>query len=201
VEYKRLGMTDGDKQATVERWRDFVVDPSTSRIVVRTQATGLLARFAHDLEIAAQRFEAELGGEGQRWQGTLRFPVGAMRVVGVVRKGEVDETVLSASDVDEIRQRMDEQVFRGAASVVVRAEGEGRSSGSATVELGKGRQSVPLRHQVQEQADPSITVQGRTELSLAALGVKEIKGPLGAFRVHDGVEVIYRVVLRPAGPA
>jgi hypothetical protein len=184
-------MSDDSRESTYE------VDVSASRIRMQTRATGLLARFAHDLEIEAPDLDADVSVQGDRWSATLRFPVARLRVVGVVRKGQVDETVLSANDKDEIRQRMDEQVFGGTATVVVRAEGAKASSGAAMVELGKGTQKVPLRHDIAEGDDGANRIEGRCALSLRSLGVKEIKGPLGAFKVHDGVDVIYSVLLRP----
>ena len=135
--------------------------------------------------------------DGPKWKATLRFPAARLRVVGVLRKGRLDETVLSANDKDEIRQRMDEQVFGGTSTVVVRAEGAQPGRGSARVELGKGTQKVSLRHEVTEGDDGATRVEGRCSLSLRSLGVKEIKGPLGAFKVHDGIDVIYSFVLRP----
>jgi hypothetical protein len=45
-------------------------------------------------------------------------------------------------------------------------------------------------------------VSGRCVLSLGRLGVPEVKGPLGAFRVFDDVEILYSfVVRRPADPS
>ena len=170
---------------------------SDSRVVVHTKATGLLARFAHDLEIAAPRIEADVEVDGERWTATLRFSVPALQVVGVLKKGAVDKTVLSPGDRDEIRQRMDEQVFPRTPFVVVRASGERPSGGTATVELHTGRQTVSLQQRVERRGEGEAMVEGRVALSLRALGVKEIKGPLGAFKVHDDVEVHYALCVRP----
>jgi hypothetical protein len=172
------------------------IDADASRIVVHTKATGLLARLAHDLELEASGFEGELDVDGEQYRAELRFPVAALRVVGVLRKGEVDRTVLSASDHDEIRERLDELVFPDTHTVVVRLEGEGRDRAMASVELPSGRQRVLARHRVAERSAGGHEVSGRCGLSLQALGIKEIKGPLGAFKVHDDVEVVYRVVVR-----
>ena len=38
-------------------------------------------------------------------------------------------------------------------------------------------------------------------LSLSALGVPEVKGPLGAFKVFDDVEILYTFVVRPSSNA
>ncbi|MBW2525148.1 MAG: hypothetical protein JRI23_13275 [Deltaproteobacteria bacterium] len=190
-------MSDSSEDPSGSSSATHELDGPSSRIRIHTRATGLLARFAHDLEIEVPAPEGEVTVDGESWSATLRLSAARLRVVGVLRKGQVDEGVLSASDKDEIRQRMDEQVFPRASTVVVRAEGEQTGRGSAKVELGKGHQKVSLRHAVEQRDDGSTRVEGRLELSLRALGVKEIKGPLGAFKVHDGVDVLYSCVVRP----
>lgn len=192
-------MTDHTQPSNGTTSASYEVDEAASRVVVHTKATGLLARFAHDLEIEAPRFEATLDTDGDRWSATMHFPVAALRVVGVLRNGGVDETVLSPSDVDEIRQRMDEQVFAKTDRVVVKAEGTEPDRGTASIELRSGRQRVPVRQRVDKLDDAAVEVAGRLALSLKTLGAKQIKGPLGAFKVHDDVEVIYAVILRPRG--
>lgn len=178
----------------------YEIDVASSRIRVHTQATGLLARLAHDLELEASGFEPELTADGDAWSAELRFSPARLRVVGVRRGERVDETVLSAKDKDDIRQLMDERVFSGVSAVVVRAEGAQRGRGSATVQLHK-QQTVSVRHAVSQRDDESWLVEGRCSLSLRALGAKEVKGPLGAFKVHDGIDVLYSVVVRAASSA
>jgi hypothetical protein len=172
-------------------------DLAASRLVMHTKATGLLARFAHNLELEATRFEAELGADGERWVAELRVPVRGLRVVGVRRGERVDKDTLSGSDQDEIHRRLLEQVFVGTDTVSVHAQGEARERGSAKVALHSGTQTVALRSTLQPPLDGKIVVSGRCTLSLRALGVPEVKGPLGAFKVHDDVEVIYSFAVTP----
>jgi hypothetical protein len=40
-------------------------------------------------------------------------------------------------------------------------------------------------------------VSGRCDISLKALGIHEVKGPLGAFKVSDTIEVVYSLSLIP----
>jgi hypothetical protein len=66
------------------------------------------------------------------------------------------------------------------------------------VETKLGKTNVPISIRGSE-ADGRVHISGRTELSLAKLGVREIKGPLGAFKVKDAVEVLFEIILRTAG--
>ena len=164
---------------------------------MHTKATGLLGRFAHNLELEATRFEAQIHADAERWVAELRVPARAVRVVGGRRGERVDKDTLSRSDQEEIQRRLLEQVFVGTDTVTVQAQGEARERGSATVRLTSGTQTVILRSSLQEQADGKVIVSGRCTLSLRSLGVPEVKGPLGAFKVHDEVEIIYRLVVMP----
>src|SRR5262249_40421369 len=84
------------------RGRSLVVETSSSRLAVRTRATGLLARLAHDLEIVAETFSGEARLDDPSWSAELTIPVWALRVGGVLRDDRVDASVLSASDRAEI---------------------------------------------------------------------------------------------------
>ncbi len=174
----------------------YRIDASSSRVAVRTEATGLLARLAHDLEIAARKLEGTAEVDGERWSAELRFLVDGLRVVGVVRKGKVDESVLSTKDVGEIEDRIRELVFPRAEAVTVVAEGSSRSQGRATVTWRGGEQSLPVRLRLEQRSPALGKVSGSCQLSLSRLGVAEIKGPLGAFKVHDGVEIRFSIAVR-----
>lgn len=188
-------MSGDQQQGTTVTSGPLEFDLAASQVRIHTCATGLLARFAHDLELQAPRFEAEGSVEGDGWETTLRFDPAAIDVVGVLAGGRVDRSVLSPSDRREIRQRMADQVFAGTSQIVVRAEGDDRGRGTATVELGKGRQQVAVRHEVTLRDDGRTRVAGSVRLSLRSLGAKEIKGPLGAFKVDDEVTVRYAMVV------
>jgi hypothetical protein len=179
-----------------EPWTRADIDLAASRLLIHTSATGLLARFAHDLEIEGSRIELDAQVDGKRWKATLRAPVAGLRVVGV-RKGEqVRKDVLSQSDKDEIHRRLREQVFVGLDAVRVEARGDAPEQGEATVILARGRQTVRLALRVEAGAGAGTTLSGRCTLSLSKLGVPEVKGPLNAFRVFDDVEIVYSFAVR-----
>jgi hypothetical protein len=91
---------------------------------------------------------------------------------------------------------MREDVFFGGARLVTAAaQGTSRSGGEATIAIGARTQRVPLTLSVDAIEGGQLRATGRLTLSLAQLGVKPIKGPLGAFRVKDAVEVLFAIAL------
>jgi hypothetical protein len=154
----------------------------TGTVRVRTRAEGLLARFAHDLELTGEA-TGTLERDGDAWSAVVSVPVASLKVAGVLKGDRVDTTVLSAGDRAEIERRISTDVFRGLATI--RAEGRGTASGRATVTIA-GPRSAAVPVQVTFAGDRA---NAEGVVSLAALGIAEVKAPLGAFRVRDGVEV------------
>ena len=172
----------------------FVVDEPASRLVVRTKTTGVLARFAHDLEIACTPVRGEAEIDGDRWTATLVLRASAFEVIGVLESGKVSRGVLSADDRADIERRIRADAFASKPSFEVRARGQDRSRAEVTVALRREASfSAPLAVKC---VDQSLEVTGACDLSLRALGVPEIKGPLHAFRVSDNVAVHFAIVLR-----
>jgi len=165
------------------------IDVSASRVILRTRATGLLARFAHDLEIVAEGFEGTVEVDGDRWSTELTFPVRRLRVIGSLKKnGKIDFGAISTSDLAEIERKIRDECLRGS-NVRVTAEGTSPSRAQLQVIAPEGRQHVSCPLRVSERAKGGHQVTGEVRLSLSALGVPEIKGPLKAFKVFDEVEV------------
>ncbi len=165
-------------------------DAQRSDIRLRTVAQGLLASVAHDLEIVATGG----GGEAETDSGAaaVRFPLAGLRVVGVVRKGAVDGSVLRPDESAEIERRMRE-ALSGTTDIDV--HGTLGKGGSATLRVRVAQREATCQATLRRtDTDGSVTLVGAADLSLAALGVAAPKGPLGAFRVGDRVQAILRVV-------
>jgi hypothetical protein len=178
----------------------LIPDKTASRLVLRTRTSGLLARFAHDLEIVATdlSLRASSEGDGGAWTAELSIPVAALRVAGVLKSGDkLDTSVLSASDQADIENRVRTEVLAGGPEVKVQASGTSRDRGEASVSIGSRSGRFPIAQSVEAREGGGATVSGRCDLSLRGLGIEEVKGPLGAFRVADTVEVVYTVVLVP----
>ena len=177
----------------------FVVDPARSSLILRTRARGLFAALGHDLEIHAAKVNGEASRDGAAWSGRLVVPVAGLEVVGVLRRGELRRDVLSDGDRREIARKVRDEVFRGVEEVVVTARG--------TPEAPVVRVSI-----AGNEADAQVTVEMRDEqrelhvhaaggVSMRALGLREVKAPLGAFVVRDTVEIEASLVVVPSPAA
>ena len=165
------------------------LDTDASSVTIRTRAKGLLGKLAHDLEIQADQMTAAVSVDGDSWQAELTFPVSGLRVIGALKGGQVDASILSRKDISDIESKIRGDVLIGNAVKVV-AKGSSRSFADAVVVAPRGEQKLAADLSAEER-DGALVVFGKTRLSLDKLGVKEIKGPLGAFRVDDAVEVAF----------
>jgi hypothetical protein len=174
------------------------IDPAASRLIVRTRAAGVLARLAHDVEICASQIRGGARLDGDAWTGDLAVPVSGLTVAGALRGDRLDPGGLSVADRMEIEHRLRDQVLRGTREVRVRASGSARDRADARVELAAGSAQIAASLATREAPGGALLVSGGCRLSLRALGVQEVKGPLGAFKIRDEVEVLFEITLRPA---
>ncbi|XXX80555.1 hypothetical protein WMF30_17490 [Sorangium sp. So ce134] len=175
------------------------LDPAASRLTIRTRAAGMLARLAHDLEIAASDLRGRARLDGDAWTAELEIPVADLRVAGVLRGDRVDPDALSDGDRRDIERRIRDEVLRGTEVVEVRASGVAQGRAEVRVQVASGSAALAARLSSRDLGEGRIGVTGGCQLSLAALGVREVKGPLGAFKVRDELEVLFDLTLRPAG--
>lgn len=177
---------------------NLTIDSANSKISVRTRASGLLAKLAHDLELQVTNIHGRAERNDAGFSGELRIPVTALRVTGQLHGDRVDSSGISASDRSDIENKIRTEVFAGSQEIIVRGQGTPWNCAEVTVETNRGKMPITVTLQSSEQED-GIRISGRTELLLSKLGVREIKGPLGAFKVKDTVEVLFEITLRPAG--
>lgn len=170
----------------------YSLDTARTRVTVRTVAQGLFSPLAHDLELDSRGWTGTAEVEGEKWEAKLEAPVAELHVAGVVKRGRVHDDVLSAKDKDEIERKMRHEVLAPLATV--KLEGE-----NGRLKLKGPSRSAELTPQLSrtDASDGAITLDGRVELSLKALGIPEVKGPLGAFKVGDAVQVTFRAVFLP----
>ena len=164
-----------------------IIDVFASSVTLRTRATGLFARFAHDLEIEARGFSGWVEVEGASTTAELTFPVAQLRVVGVLRAGRVARNVLSSKDVLEIERKVRMEVLVGP-TVIVRWSGD-LLRGELRVVAPRGEQRLAVAVTVDTKSDSTLVVRGRMRISLNRLGCPEVKAPFGAFKVADDVDV------------
>jgi hypothetical protein len=181
----------------------LTVDPTTSRFAVRTRAAGLLARLAHDLELVTRDFRLAATLDGHAWTATITVPVATLRVAGTLDGERLDPTGLAPKDRVDVERKVRSEVLPVRE---VAAHGRGTlaevgAAGSGELQLTLGRTTARTR--VSFELTPleggAYAVTGRCVLSLEELGIRPVKGPLGAFRLKDDVEVRFELTVRPGG--
>ena len=170
----------------------FALDPLATKIHVFTFAEGFLARLAHDLRLTVGHLDltADRAAAGEACvRGSISLS--AVRVDGVMKGGALRADVLSEKDKEEILEKMREEVFGGAAPDS-QLGFEGTLAGKAfagTISAPNGRSTSVTCQVSGASGEGSETVRGTIELSLRGLAGRDIKGPLGAFRIADTVRV------------
>jgi hypothetical protein len=166
-----------------------------SRIAVYTFAEGLLSALAHDLEIVAQNVTGEANETTAGPVAEVRVPVASLRVSGVMKRGKLETSVLSAGDRDAIDRQVREEVLPGGDVVARTTPGAQGSRVAIEVRSARGVDRVTCdvaltnEEGTEDGARRSMRAKGRAEVSLSALGSPPVKGPMGAFRVKDRVRV------------
>ena len=168
---------------------------------MRTFAEGLLARLAHDLELACDELSGTATREGEGGSASIEAPLRGFEVAGVVAKdGRLDERGLSPTERRDCIAKMQHDVFHAGPEGVVRVEahldGDGKEARIRVVPPnGKAFEAV-VRADVRADGEDGKAVRatGSFELSLAAIGSDVVKGPMNAFRVKDRVKVTFDVV-------
>ena len=164
----------------------LTLDSTASSLVLRTRAKGLLSKLAHDLELRCRGVRAEGDRDGDAWRGRLVVPVAAIEVVGSIKKGKVDAAALAGWEIDQILQRLRQEVFAGVAEVIAVASGR-QSRGDLEIAVGARGQKVLALVEWRDRAGGQ-ELRAKGEVSMRALGLAEVKAPLGAFTVADAVE-------------
>jgi hypothetical protein len=182
---------------------DLVLDSSRSHVRLQTSAEGLLARLAHDLELACGELTGTAsrdGGATTKGTASIEAPVRAIAISGVVGKdGRVDEHGLSTSEKSDAATKMQHDVFHASHGGVVRVEAQ-LDGATARVRVvppnGKAVEAV-VRADVRAEGE-GVRASGSFDVSLSALGSDVVKGPMNAFRVKDKVKVLFDVVFTPS---
>ncbi len=164
----------------------LTLDSAASSLVLRTRAKGFLSKLAHDLELCCRGVRAEGERDGETWRGRLVVPVAAIEVVGSIKKGKVDPGALSAWETDLILQRLRQEVFAGIDEVIAVASGR-QSRGDLEIAVGARGQKVLALVELRDRAG-GLELRAKGDVSMRALGMAEVKAPLGAFTVADAVE-------------
>jgi hypothetical protein len=166
----------------------MTVDSRRSRVLVETQASGLLAAVAHDLRVLAPIAEGT-SADGERC--TVRFSVAEMKVAESSRHNARAWHPPSASDASDIEERIRRELFEGCSTVSVEGKLEG---GRATLTVhARGNQTVDVPVRVERDATTARAT-GQCDLSLRALDAGKVRVPLGAIKLDDRVAISFDVL-------
>jgi FtsP/CotA-like multicopper oxidase with cupredoxin domain len=182
---------------------DYVLDADKSRVRIHTYAEGLLARLAHDLELrcAAPGLSGSGTRDGETAKATIEARVGAIEVAGVLKGERVDEHGLSPGERHDVLAKMKKEVFHAGdaadARVVVEATLE-KGSARLKVTTPNGRTFEATTKAALTEEGAGVRASGAFELSLSRIGSDVVKGPMGAFRMKDKVQVLFDLLLQPA---
>lgn len=182
---------------------NLALDERGSRLRIHTYAEGLLARLAHDLALEHAGLRGSGSRTGDGGTAEVEAPIAGFVVLGVLHGERLDEGTLSPSDRRDVLEKMRREVFHATegAKLLARAD---LAAGTAkiTVTTPGGRTvSVSTRPTLLDEDGGAVRVRGAVELSLAALGSDPVKGPMGAFKVKDRIEVRFDLVFCPVQPA
>lgn len=179
----------------------LTADSGTSRLAVRTRAVGLLARLAHDLELRTTDLRLAATLEGREWTTLVTVPVSALRVAGTLTGDRLDPAGLVTRDLAEVERKVCDEVLR-VREVMIAGRGTidetgSRGSGELRVTVGSTTGRTPVSFTAGALSEGAYSVVGRCTLRLTELGIGPVKGPLGAFKLRDDVEVLFELTLRP----
>jgi hypothetical protein len=164
-----------------------------SRISVFTFAEGLFSALAHDLaiEVTEATGSAELTAMNESAGAAhVSIAVAGLRVAGSMKRGNVQP--LPAEDVAEIERRLREDVLRESRQVEVDVT-LSQKTALLRVSASGGMETTSCGVRI-ERTGAVVAARGECALSLAALGLRGVRGPLGAFRVKDGIRVRFEAV-------
>jgi hypothetical protein len=162
----------------------------SARVTMRTRAKGLLSALAHDLALSAPFAHGIAHEEGGLWRVEAAIAPTAIAVTGAIERGAAKP--LSAWETREIERRIVDEVFGGLASIAIRATGTPRAPEVSVTAKREARAHVRI-----ELRGARVDLTGT--IGMRALGLAEVKAPLGAFTVADDVEIAAAIPLVAAG--
>jgi hypothetical protein len=178
----------------------YEIDCPRTRIVVHTGTEGILSPLAHDLEIEAHPSSGRATDLGTSWTASLAIERRSFRVVGAMKRGRVDPRILSDKDRAAIERRLHDEVLGFARQFTIEAKGTARN-GELSLPRARGDSFiVPMQFGRLAGISSDVTVEGSCELSLRAMGVGEVRGPLNSFRVADRVHISFTAVWKLVAP-
>jgi hypothetical protein len=166
----------------------YELGPENGTLRIRTGRRGGAAKAGHDLLIEVASWKATIDAAAQPAETRMSLSADAksMRVL----EGTGGMMTLGDSDMDGIRQTIDEEVLKGTAiefrSTDVRADENGEAL-QVTGELELVGKTAPVSFTLETGENGRLT--GSTKLTQSSWGIKPYSALFGALKVADEVEV------------
>lgn len=163
----------------------YNLGPQNGKLIIKTGVEGPGAKMAHSLVIEATRWNATANVSEDPSASSLSasIDIGSFEI----REGHGGVKPLSDKDRDEIKKSIANKIL-GSGQITFQSSSVSASGNSATVNgtltiAGKsGNQSVNL-------SDMGGRVRATATVIQTNFGIKPFKGPLGAFRLKDAVDI------------
>ena len=159
----------------------YNLGPGNGKVTLKTGVEGPGAKMAHSLVIEVADWSATATVADDPAQSSLSFSASIPSFV--IAEGHGGVKPLSDKDRDEIKKSIENKILgNGRISFQSTSVSGGQVNGNLTINGNTGPQTVSI-----SEAGGSIT--GRATVTQTKFGIKPFKGPLGAFRLRDDVEV------------
>lgn len=163
----------------------YNLGPSNGKLLLKTGVEGPGAKMAHSLTIEVTNWSATATVGDDPSQSSLRLSADIPSFE--VREGHGGVKPLSDNDRNEIKKSIANKIL-GSGRVEFQSNSVSAAGNSASVNgtLTINGKSAPVTVNL---TDNGGTISGRATVVQTALDIKPFKGPLGAFRLRDAVEV------------
>lgn len=156
-----------------------------ARVYVYTFKEGLFAKLAHDLRLSVTAFQIRL----ERDEVQATFDAASLRVDGVMKRGQLDRSVLSPSDRADIEATIRKELLETAQAPKIDVKGRVKREGAGVIveaQLHLHGQSQGLRIPVRAERELTIA---QVELVPSRFGIPQYKALMGAIALQDRVAV------------
>jgi polyisoprenoid-binding protein YceI len=163
----------------------YNLGPSNGKLLLKTGVEGPGAKMAHSLTIEVTNWSASATVAEDPSQSSLRLSADIPSFE--VREGRGGVKPLSDNDRAEIKKTIANKIL-GSGKVEFQSNSVSVNGNTATVSgtVTVNGKSAPVTVNLTETGG---AISGRTAVTQTALDIKPFKGPLGAFRLSDQVQV------------
>jgi len=175
-----------------------------TEIIVQTRTEGFAARLAYDVAVVSHNASVELEFDPQapsEGHASISVPCDGFKAHALTKPGSGKPSKISSKDAAHIAEKTTHNLREALGAHIQISVSKIDDLGGSAFRLRGGVAGDKVEVVCNAQAkvnDDAIEVQGTARLSLSALGIGPVKGPLGALTVSDKIEVQFKTVLGQA---